>query len=610
MIFGSAKESSARENPFTPKVSLVRYWSKQINIKFPISPFLLSKASPLNAVNSATFVKLAAQNGGLSSHLSAFCSSANLLCFPDLSSNLHSQTHDKNSKFTVYSNQNFTNYGTSQADGSQSFKKYSESENSAMDSFRRYSRNSQDGRDKFSIYAHHANVADDNFNTYGTGATGGEGEFKKYNVDVNFQNLRFTSYGNDGENRAHKFSTYVENANVGVEWFTSYGKNGDRSPNEFDGYDEGVNLAESNFTNYGNNENGGNDTFKSYGSRGNQPSSSFQSYGEGGKGGIESFTGYSERSSVGTDAFKSYGKNSHAEKINFTSYFGQSFAFGDNFTGYGQGADEKSTVGFSTYGEGDGQRNFKEYAKGGASFVKYNVTRVPPGATENLAKKLVEPGKFFREAMLQKGTLMPMPDIRDKMPKRSFLPRSITSKLPFSTAKISELKEIFHASDSSSMETMLLDALKECERAPSRGETKRCVGSAEDLIDFATSVLGHNAVVRTIENVNGWKQDIELGTVKGINGGKVTKSVSCHQSLYPYLLYYCHSVPKVRVYEADILDPNSKARINHGVAVCHLDTSAWSSTHGAFLALGSGPGEIEVCHWIFENDMTWTIADE
>ncbi|OAY32595.1 hypothetical protein MANES_13G030301v8 [Manihot esculenta] len=77
----------------------------------------------------------------------------------------------------------------------------------------------------------------------------------------------------------------------------------------------------------------------------------------------------------------------------------------------------------------------------------------------------------------------------------------------------------------------------------------------------------------------------------------------------PYLLYFCHSVPKVRVYEADILDTNSKAKINHGVAICHLDTSSWSPAHEAFLTLGSGPGRIEVCHWIFENDMAWTTAE-
>ena len=159
------------------------------------------------------------------------------------------------------------------------------------------------------------------------------------------------------------------------------------------------------------------------------------------------------------------------------------------------------------------------------------------------------------------------------------------------------------------MDKMIMDSLGECERAPSVGETKRCVGSVEDMIDFATSVLGRNVAVWTTENVNGFNQNIMVGGVKGMKGGKVTKSVSCHQSLFPYLLYYCHSVPKVRVYEADLLNPESKAKINHGVAICHLDTTAWSPTHGAFVALGSGPGRIEVCHWIFENDMTWTIAD-
>ncbi|KAJ0720328.1 Polygalacturonase-1 non-catalytic subunit beta [Helianthus annuus] len=60
---------------------------------------------------------------------------------------------------------------------------------------------------------------------------------------------------------------------------------------------------------------------------------------------------------------------------------------------------------------------------------------------------------------------------------------------------------------------------------------------------------------------------------------------------------------------AEILDVSSKTKMNNGVAICHIDTSSWSPGHGAFVALGSGPGHIEVCHWIFENDMTWTIAD-
>ncbi|KAK0573460.1 hypothetical protein LWI29_008364 [Acer saccharum] len=85
------------------------------------------------------------------------------------------------------------------------------------------------------------------------------------------------------------------------------------------------------------------------------------------------------------------------------------------------------------------------------------------------------------------------------------------------------------------------------------------------MIDFATSVLGRDVALCKTENYKGSKQNILIGSVKRINGGKETKVVSCHQKLYPYLLYYCHSVPDVAVYKEDILDPKTKKKINHGV---------------------------------------------
>lgn len=252
---------------------------------------------------------------------------------------------------------------------------------------------------------------------------------------------------------------------------------------------------------------------------------------------------------------------------------------------------------------------FKDYSKKGVTFASYANETEDMAKGKMVNKRVVEEGKFFREAMLKGGNVMHMPDIRDKMPKRSFLPSLIVSKLPLSISKISKVRKIFNVGNDSSMMGILVNSLSECERAPSPGETKRCVASIEDMIDFSTAVLGRNVMVRTTENTQGYSGTIMIGEVKGINGGDVTKSVSCHQSLFPSLLYYCHSVPKVRVYGADILDPVSKVKINHGVAICHLDTSSWSPGHESFIALGSEPGKIEVCHWIFENDMTWTLAD-
>ncbi|KAJ4712318.1 putative Polygalacturonase-1 non-catalytic subunit beta [Melia azedarach] len=593
-------------NPFTAKASLIRYWNKHISNNLPKPPFLLNKASPLNTVHLAKLTKLASQSS-LSSHLDAFCSLANLICSFD--SKLDSGKHSRDANFAVYSSKNFANYGDSRLGGVDLFKNYSEGLNTPADSFKKYSREATGHNENFISYAKDGNVATENFTSYGANANGGSGDFRNYGDRVNVPTLRFASYDSDGNNHKLTFTSYSDETNSGAEGFISYGKNGNAGPTEFASYADNANTIGSSFTGYAESGNAANDSFKAYGDSGNNPHNNFKSYGIGGNTAVESFSSYRNGANVGDDSFQSYARNANSGRVNFANY-GKTFNLGnDTFKEYGKGSVGRTSIGFKSYDMG---RSFKEYANKGVTFAGYtnlSDTKSPRNNVGISASRWVEPGKFFRESMLKQGNVMVMPDIRDKMPRRSFLPRSILSKLPFSTLELAKLKEIFHVGDNSSMELVIVNALNECERAPSRGETKRCVGSVEDMIDFATSVLGQNVVARTTESVNGSKQRVMIGSVRGINGGKVTKSVSCHQSLYPYLLYYCHSVPKVRVYEADIVDVESKAKVNHGVAICHIDTSAWSPGHGAFAALGSSPGQIEVCHWIFENDMTWTIAD-
>ncbi|XP_011071835.1 polygalacturonase 1 beta-like protein 3 [Sesamum indicum] len=598
--------TSISSNPFTPRASVVRYWAKHISNNLPQPSFLLSKASPLSPVESAFFTKLAAEKA-LSAHLSAFCSAADLFCLHGSKPAVESHKSDAN--FAFYTNKNFANYGNARLGGVDQFKNYSDGVNFATGSFARYSRGSTGHHEGFASYASDGNVASSNFTSYGSSATGGAGDFKTYMPRVNVPDLRFTSYDSDGNGHKLTFASYADDTNSGNQGFAGYGKNGNAVPVEFTSYGQTSNVVGSTFTGYGELGNSANDSFKGYDTNANNPSNNFKNYGVGGNGGSDTFTNYRDSANAGTDTFQSYGRNSNSEKSTFVNY-GNSFNVGfDSFKEYAKGGVDQ-TVGFKIYGVNN---TFKEYAKKGVTFAQYTK----PGSTQDgstmvsgkMVNNGVEEGKFFRESMLKEGTVMKMPNIRDWMPKRSFLPRPITSKLPFSTSELVELKRTFHIEDNSTMEHVVMNALAECERAPSTGENKRCVGSVEDMIDFAVSVLGHDVVVRTTEGVKGSSQDVMIGKVKGINGGRVTKSVSCHQSLYPYLLYYCHSVPKVRVYEADILEVETKTKINHGVAICHLDTSMWSPRHGAFLALGSGPGLIEVCHWIFENDMNWTTAD-
>ncbi|RDY05542.1 Polygalacturonase 1 beta-like protein 3 [Mucuna pruriens] len=600
--------AAGEKNPFTPKAFAIRYWDKEIRSGYPKPSFLVSKASPLSAAEAAAFVKLAAGNA-LATRLPEFCAAAKLLCFREVGPSL--EKHDRDANFAVYSDKNFTNYGTGRPGGVDSFKNYSEGENIPVNDFRRYSRDSAGHKESFLNYGTNGNVPQQSFHSYAAGATGGAGEFKHYSEESNVPDLQFTSYSDDANGRTQSFTSYSENNNGGEQSFTSYGKNGNGPTNLFMSYGTESNVVGNGFSNYAETSNAANDTFKGYGVDMNDPSNTFSNYAAGGNGATEKFSNYRDKANVGADSFTSYAKSANAADVGFSNY-GKSFNEGtDTFSSYAKSSNGETKVEFTSYGVNN---TFKEYNKEGptVSFAKYtnvSATHSVSAVSGSLVNKWVEPGKFFREKMMKEGTVMPMPDIRDKMPQRSFLPRSILSKLPFSTSKIEELKRVFRASDNGSMEQMMRESLKECERAPSPGETKRCVGSLEDMIDFATSVLGRNVAVRSAQNVNGSKKNVMVGPVKGINGGKVTQSVSCHQSLFPYLLYYCHAVPKVRVYQADLLDPKTKTKINRGVAICHLDTSDWSPTHGAFLSLGSGPGRIEVCHWIFENDMAWTIAD-
>jgi hypothetical protein len=59
---------------------------------------------------------------------------------------------------------------------------------------------------------------------------------------------------------------------------------------------------------------------------------------------------------------------------------------------------------------------------------------------------------------------------------------------------------------------------------------------------------------------------------------------------------------KTRVLQAT-LEAAEGGRIN-AVAICHLDTSWWSSKHPAFAALNVQPGT-EVCHWTVESTLVW-----
>ncbi|KAK3223326.1 hypothetical protein Dsin_010351 [Dipteronia sinensis] len=125
---------------------------------------------------------------------------------------------------------------------------------------------------------------------------------------------------------------------------------------------------------------------------------------------------------------------------------------------------------------------YEDYLKNDINFINYHSNSSeseseaadPPQAGEvsnrvvnkkkvaiNNNNKSLEPGRFFRESNLKKGTVMPMPDITNKLPENTFLPRTTVNKIPFSSMELSAMKEIFNASDNSAMECIIKDVLKD-----------------------------------------------------------------------------------------------------------------------------------------------------
>ncbi|XP_042478739.1 polygalacturonase non-catalytic subunit AroGP2-like [Macadamia integrifolia] len=210
---------------------------------------------------------------------------------------------------------------------------------------------------------------------------------------------------------------------------------------------------------------------------------------------------------------------------------------------------------------------------------------------------------YFRESMVKEGGFMPIPDLRDPMSYRSFLPRSLMSNIPFSYARIKELKNIFGVVDDSDMDEYIQNTIKICEKNPIRGEQYTCATSAEDLIDFVVKKLGHHLCIWSIENVEESYENVTIGSVTLIHGNLSEPPVLCHSMPFLFQVYYCHVFQNVKVYAVDIL---IRKKVDHMIMACHYDTSTWNPNNIAFKQLGFGPGIIEVCHWINENGMVWT----
>ncbi|XP_042480620.1 polygalacturonase non-catalytic subunit AroGP2-like [Macadamia integrifolia] len=239
--------------------------------------------------------------------------------------------------------------------------------------------------------------------------------------------------------------------------------------------------------------------------------------------------------------------------------------------------------------------------------AKWNAFKEKYDAIKSTPLSVLKQGglPYFRESMVKEGSFMSIPDLRDPMSYKSFLPRSLASKIPFSSTKIEELKNLFGVVDED-MGEYIQDSLEACEaRSTIRGEQRICATSVEDLIDFVVEKLGHHISIWSTESIEGSYENVTIGAVKLIYGNLSESPAICHSHPFPFQVYFCHVLPTVKIFAVDI---HAKKKVNHAIMACHYDTSTWNPNHLVFKLLGFGPGLIEVCHWISQNGMIWTKA--
>ncbi|OMO54411.1 hypothetical protein COLO4_36498 [Corchorus olitorius] len=80
-------------------------------------------------------------------------------------------------------------------------------------------------------------------------------------------------------------------------------------------------------------------------------------------------------------------------------------------------------------------------------------------------------------------------------------------------------------------------------------------------------------------------------------------NIVCHKMQYPYAVYLCHSIKKTIVYDVPLIGVDG-TKVN-AVAVCHLDTSAWSPKHVAFQFLKVKLGSVPICHFLGRDTIVW-----
>lgn len=213
---------------------------------------------------------------------------------------------------------------------------------------------------------------------------------------------------------------------------------------------------------------------------------------------------------------------------------------------------------------------------------------------------------FFLEKDLGPGATKSMLFRRTNVVSSTIVPRQVANAIPFSAAKLSEILHHFSIKPDTVEASAIKLTLDLCEKPEFYGEHKFCATSLESLVESIMLALGtHNvqALSTSVSKEMTQKQTYKVAS-SGLQRLPGSDMVTCHSTIYPFVVYYCHRVNGTKTYRVELIGKDGTTV--EAVAVCHTKTAKWDPEHPVFHVLKVKPGTVPICHILKQDNLLWT----
>jgi hypothetical protein len=184
-----------------------------------------------------------------------------------------------------------------------------------------------------------------------------------------------------------------------------------------------------------------------------------------------------------------------------------------------------------------------------------------------------------------------------------FLPREVADSIPFSVEEFPYLLQLFSISQNSPQAKAIKTTLEDCESKPPIKQVKFCATSLESMVDSVRAFFGSESPFKALATTSLTKSNYTFLDVKEVSTSK-TMVLVCHNTPYPYAVFYCHDLGDTKVFEIS-LGGHQNGETAAAFFVCHMDTSGFAPDNMVFRLLGIKQGTSPVCHYVFPQDLLW-----